>query len=136
MHLPLPSNGMGELHSNSSGAFELHKYFVSSQLVRDRFFILDPDFYEIDYTINVNFIAFRGDQFNTTWDMIQQLLLKEHRYYDEGAITWYAKLWAKKRLGIFMPLVVAHASYSWQTKFADEILVLYAELAKKEKQPL
>jgi len=43
---------MGELHSNASGAYELHKHFVSSEAVREKFFITDPELYEIDYTIN------------------------------------------------------------------------------------
>jgi hypothetical protein len=104
IEFPIPGNGMGELHNNSTQALMLHRYFLESQENRQKFFITDPVFIPFDFTINVNFVAIRGQDFPQTFDLIVEKLKKEKRYYDEGAITYNAILKGYKE-GIYMPLV-------------------------------
>mmetsp|Transcript_4582 Transcript_4582/g.6607 ORF Transcript_4582/g.6607 Transcript_4582/m.6607 type:complete len:418 (-) Transcript_4582:172-1425(-) len=130
---PFANNGMGDLQTNATQAFRLHSYFLSSEENRKRFFIRDPAFYEFKFTINVNFVAIRGEDMYITWDMILKKLKLEKRYYDEGAITWDAIRFAGMRMGIYMPMVVAHATYSHQLKLERQILSLWTNWAKKEK---
>jgi hypothetical protein len=113
MDLPLPGNGMGDLHDNATNALKLHHYFLQNQ---DKFYIPQPKYYPFDFTINVNFIAIRGRDFGKTFELIQEMLVEEGRYYDEGAITWEAIRKRKYQEGIYMPLVVAHATFGIQKK--------------------
>mmetsp|Transcript_598 Transcript_598/g.1259 ORF Transcript_598/g.1259 Transcript_598/m.1259 type:complete len:125 (+) Transcript_598:428-802(+) len=54
-------------------------------------------------------------------------------YYDEEAITQHAIRTRGKVEGIYMPLVVAHASFSYQAKMHHEILSLWKEWAENER---
>lgn len=78
---------MGELHDNVTAALMLHRYFLQSEENRRKFFITEPEFYPFDYTINVNFVAIRGEDFHKTFELILEMLEREKRYYDEGAIA-------------------------------------------------
>lgn len=131
LDFPKPRNGMGEMIANATQAFLLHKWFLQDP---SRFFTPEPEFYDFGYTINVNFVAIRGKDFYVTWELIQHMLHNEQRYYDEGAITWDAIRFRQKRMGIFMPLVVAHATFSHQyidqPELHDKIIALYTEWGK------
>lgn len=70
---------------------------------------------------------------HVAWEMILKKLVVEKRYYDEGAITWDAIRWGRKQMGIYMPMVVAHATYSHQLKMERKILSLWTEWARKER---
>lgn len=70
-----------------------------------------------------------------SWELIQEKLRSEEKYYDEGAITRDA-VRKNKREGIYMPLVVAHASFSHQYKLHHEILSMWADWAKKERSAI
>lgn len=130
---PYARNGMGDLQTNATQAFRLHAYFLASEENRGRFFITEREFYEFNFTINVNFVAIRGEDMHVTWEMILKKLVVENRYYDEGAITWDAMRFAGKRMGIYMPMVAAHATYSHQLQKEMEILSLWTEWAKRER---
>jgi hypothetical protein len=132
IEFPIPGNGMGELHNNSTQALMLHRYFLESQENRQKFFITDPVFIPFDFTINVNFVAIRGQDFPQTFDLIVEKLKKEKRYYDEGAITYNAILKGYKE-GIYMPLVVSHATYGVQLDVARQVLTAYHDYAKEER---
>ncbi len=60
MDLPMPGNGMGDLHDNATNALKLHLYFLKHAS-----------------TINVNFIAIWGRDFHTTFQLIQEMLHEE-----------------------------------------------------------
>jgi len=132
LDFPMASNGMGHLHGNATQALMLHRYFLESEENRRKFFITDPEYYPYDYTINVNFIAIRGEDFPTTFELILERLEREKRYYDEGSITHDA---IKKgyEQGIYMPLVVSHATYGSQLSVARQVLTEYVEYAKSER---
>ena len=134
--LPLPGNGMGGLHDNSTDALTLHKYFLSSEEARQKFYITDPQFYEFGFTINVNFVAMRWSDFPEYVELINEKLVEEDRYYDEGAITWDPIRKRKKLEGIYMPLVVAHATFGAQKDKTTKILSEYVAYAKKERASL
>lgn len=128
--LPFAQNGMGDLHDNAEQALMVHRYFLQNQ---EKFYIPEPEYYPFTYTINVNFIAIRGEEFHKTFQLIQEKLLKERRYYDEGAITWDGIRDHQYEEGIYMPLTVAHATYGAQVAKIDEVLTLYADYARNEK---
>jgi hypothetical protein len=132
LNLPKPGNGMGDLHSNSAAALMLHRYFLQSEENRRKFFITEPEFYPFDYTINVNFVAIRGQDFPKAFELILEMLEREKRYYDEGAIA-HDGIQKGYQEGIYMPLVVAHATYSHQVEVHREVLTAYHDYAKKEQ---
>jgi hypothetical protein len=133
MDLPMPGNGMGDLHDNATNALKLHLYFLKHA---SKFFIPQPEYYPFDYTINVNFIAIRGRDFHNTFQLIQEMLHEEGRYYDEGAITWDAIRKRKYQEGIYMPLVVAHATFGAQNKVTRKVLDAYVQYGKTERADL
>jgi hypothetical protein len=133
MDLPMPGNGMGDLHDNATNALKLHLYFLKHAT---KFFIPQPEYYAFGFTINVNFIAIRGRDFYNTFELIQEMLVEEGRYYDEGAITWEAIRKRKYQEGIYMPLVVAHATYGAQFKVARKVLDAYVHYGKTERADL
>ena len=132
LDLPLPDNGMGALHNNATQALMLHRYFLESEENRRKFFITEPEFYSFDYTINVNFFALRGEDFPKAYDLIVQMLYEQKRYYDEGAITWEAIKKGYKE-GIYMPLVVSHATFGVQVSVLRDVLTAYVEYGRKER---
>ena len=127
-----PPNGMGALQVNGTMALHLHEYFLASEENRQKFYITEPQFIPYETSYNINFIALRGESFVESWELIQEKLRSEEKYYDEGAITRDA-VRKNKREGIYMPLVVAHASFSHQYKLHHEILSTWADWAKKER---
>lgn len=133
VHFPLPSNGMGKLHNNATQALMLHRYFLESEENRRMFFITEPVFYPFTFTINVNFVAMRGEDFPKAFELIQEMLREQKRYYDEGSITWEAIRKRKYLEGIYMPLVVAHSNFGRQRYELHDILSTYVEYAKKER---
>jgi hypothetical protein len=64
------------------------------------------------------------------------MLVEEGRYYDEGAITWEAIRKRKYQEGIYMPLVVAHATFGAQYKVARKVLDAYVHYGKTERADL
>jgi len=133
LDFPLPGNGMGELHNNATQALMLHKYFLESEENRQKFFITEPEYYNFTYTINVNFFALRGEDFPKTFELIQEMLKEQNRYYDEGAITWDAIRKRNYTEGIYMPLVVAHATFGVQRGELHDIIAAYLDYARKER---
>ena len=131
--LPLPGNGMGDMHDNSTQALALHRYFLSSEEARQKFFITDPPFYPYDFTINVNFVALRRRDFPEIVEVMNEKLVEEDRYYDEGAITWDMIKKRKKLQGIYMPLVVSHATFGAQNDKTSAVLSEYATYGKRER---
>jgi hypothetical protein len=131
--LPFADNGMGALHDNATEALKLHRYFLQH---REQFYISKPEYYRFTYTINVNFIAIRGSEFYKTFELIQEMLHEQKRYYDEGAITWEAIRKRKYTEGIYLPLVVAHATFGVQNSVIQEVLAAYIEYGKKERPDL
>mmetsp|Transcript_7162 Transcript_7162/g.15637 ORF Transcript_7162/g.15637 Transcript_7162/m.15637 type:complete len:489 (-) Transcript_7162:127-1593(-) len=130
---------MGAIHTNATMAYRLHRHFLASEENRRRFFIPEPQFVSFsDKTkfININFIAIRGDVWHETWEIIQDVLKQSRVYYDEGAITGTAVKKRGKLEGIYMPLVVAHASYAHHYQLHHEILTMWAEWAKRERADL
>lgn len=136
MDLPLPGNGMGDLHDNTTHALMLHRYFLESEENRGKFFITEPEYYPFSYTINVNFIAIRGQDFYKTFELIQDMLKEQNRYYDEGAITWQGIRTRKYVEGIYLPLVVAHATFGVQRAILQDVLSAYVEYGKTECKDL
>ena len=130
-----PPNGMGALQVNGTMALHLHEYFLASEENRQRFYLTEPQFIPYETSYNINFIALRGEAFAESWELIQEKLRSEEKYYDEGAITRDA-VRKNKREGIYMPLVVAHASFSHQYKLHHEILSMWADWAKKERSDI
>lgn len=134
--LPFMGKLLGEIHTNATQAYRLHKHFLASEENRRRFFVPEPQFipfHEGPKIININFIAIRGDAWHEAWEIILDGLKQTRFYYDEGAITWTAVAKFDKVEGIYMPLVVAHASYSHQYELHHEILTMWAEWAKRER---
>lgn len=131
--LPFAGNGMGALHDSDTDALKLHRYFLQH---REQFFITKPEYYRFTYTINVNFIAIRGSEFYKTFELIQEMLHEQKRYYDEGAITWEAIRKRNYTEGIYLPLVVAHATFGVQNSVIQEVLAAYIEYGKKERPDL
>jgi hypothetical protein len=129
MDLPMPGNGMGDLHNIARNALKLHLYFLKHAT---KFFIPQPKYYAFDYTINVNFVAIQGRDFYKTFQLIQEKLVEEGRYYDEGSITWDAIQKQKYQEGIYMPLVVAHAMFGAQSKVERKVLDAYIHYGKTE----
>jgi len=127
---------MGELHDNATEALMLHRYFLESEQNRRKFYITEPEYYRFGFTINVNFIAIRGEEFYKTFELIQEMLKEQDRYYDEGAITWEAIRKRNYTEGIYMPLVVAHATFGYQSKVIQDVLAAYVEYGKKERADL
>jgi hypothetical protein len=132
LHLPFASNGMGQIIANGTEALKLHKHFLSSETVRRRFFITNPEYIQFNYTINVNFVALRGHAFGQVWELILDKLEQRGRYYDEGTLTWDAIRKRQKTEGIYMPLVVSHAAYSHQRESDKEIMKLYTDWVIQE----
>jgi hypothetical protein len=133
MDLPMPGNGMGDLHNIARNALKLHLYFLKHAT---KFFIPQPKYYAFDYTINVNFVAIQGSDFYKMFQLIQEKLVEEGRYYDEGSITWDAIQKQKYQEGIYMPLVVAHAMFGAQSKVARKVLDAYVHYGKTEQADL
>lgn len=130
--LPLPGNGMGLMHDNSTQALALHRYFLSSEEARQKFYITDPPFYPFDFSININFVALRRRDFPEIVQVMNEKLIEESRYYDEGAITFDMITKRKKLEGIYMPLVVSHATFGAQNDKTGEVLSEYANYGKRE----
>jgi len=130
--LPLPGNGMGLMHDNSTQALALHRYFLSSEEARQKFYITDPPFYPFDFSININFVALRRRDFPEIVQVMNEKLIEESRYYDEGAITFDMISKRKKLEGIYMPLVVSHATFGAQNDKTGEVLSEYANYGKRE----
>ena len=133
----------GAIHKDAAQAMRLHEHFLASEANRQKFFITEPEFipfHDTVKTININFIALRGDVWYEAWEIIQDMLEKVKLYYDEGAITSRAINTRGKVQGIYMPLVVAHAvahaSFSHQAELHREILLQWYKWAKNERAAL
>jgi hypothetical protein len=66
------------------------------------------------------------------FQLIQEKLVEEGQYYDEGSITWDAIQKRKYQEGIYMPLVVVHAMFGAQSKVARKVLDAYVHYGKTE----
>jgi len=132
----LPADGFGESHRSPAHALLVHKHFLASEENRRRFYITEPEYVEFDYSININFFAIRGDQWHETYEVIVEKLKREEEYLDEEAITKNIMQWRGKKEGIYLPLVVAHATYSHQKSVQQEVLTDWANWAKKERSEL
>lgn len=132
-----PDNGMGTWHDNATQALQIHKYFLSSQEARDKFYCQEgPVFHPFSFTINVNFVALRRKDFPEYMQLTQEKLIEEKRYYDEGTMTWDAIKKRSKVEGIYMKLVVSHATFGAQDAVTQAVLEEYVKYGKQERSEL